>query len=776
MTKKRKTKTMRLLMKEKKELKGNMRKEGNNATKMEKLQTLKKRILDEDAENYYRRLQKTCNDITKDGKFNSGKFWEVKKKMDRKKEDKPHAVRNNKGELVTENGEILNAYKDYFEDLLTITNKKTKLEENKETVEKVEKEFNEIVERGRMQEPIKTSTELVEAVVKGLKKKKARDIYGWNNEMLKDGGIEMIESLRKMADAVQMKCETPNPWNYMIIKCTHKRGLMEELPNKRGLFLTNIVGKAYENITDRSSNVKFDKSQNGGTKGKGGVDNWMMLMAIVDEGKRLKKPVYLFFADLVKCFDRLWLKDCLNDLHSCGMREREVLLLYKMNESAVFRVSTPVGLTEEVEVREVVKQGTVYGPKLCCASTGKVNKNLEVEEVVYPTVSVKALTYVDDINSNGRKQVVEAVMERCGELEKEKLWEFSTEKSNWMCQRNRKRNVEDIEVEVAQGKIKKVRVYKYLGNMINEEGNMDDQLEFMEGKIGGIVSEANRMCCQSKIGKYEIEGKRLVYEQLGVPSVYYNIEVWTNFRQSDKDKLESIQGRLLKGLYGLPKTTPYWGLLYELDIVPILYVITYKRMMLYHNIVNSDDSREIQHLVKAQEISGYDECWFGNLRKEGLEIDMIIDEGKVKGKQKSKWKEEVKSKINEAVAKRMRDKKKTSKKMRFLNTSGCNTYLTEVYNDDARLALKIRLNMVDWIQGNFGGKGNCPMCGGEDTTEHVFECNNERLDVVNIKNLEDGKEMMEIVRHFRETEKKRKELVTSEIEIRMNVLQTEGTL
>ena len=79
MTKKRNTKTMRLLLKEKKELKGNMRKEGNNTSKMEKLQTLKKRILDEEAESYYRRLQKTCNDITKDGKFNSGKFWEVKK-------------------------------------------------------------------------------------------------------------------------------------------------------------------------------------------------------------------------------------------------------------------------------------------------------------------------------------------------------------------------------------------------------------------------------------------------------------------------------------------------------------------------------------------------------------------------------------------------------------------------------------------------------------------------------------------------------------------------
>ena len=45
-----------------------------------------------------------------------------------------------------------------------------------------------------------------------------------------------------------------------------------------------------------------------------------------------------------------------------------------MNERAVFRVSTPAGLTKEVEVKEIVKQGTVFGPKLCCASTGKIIK------------------------------------------------------------------------------------------------------------------------------------------------------------------------------------------------------------------------------------------------------------------------------------------------------------------------------------------------------------------------------------------------------------------
>ena len=62
---------------------------------------------------------------------------------------------------------------------------------------------------------------------------------------------------------------------------------------------------------------------------------------------------------------------------------------------------------------------------------------------------------MDDINSSGGKQVVEEVMKKCGDMEKEKLWEFSTEKSNWMCQKNRKRNVEDIEVDVKQGGLEK---------------------------------------------------------------------------------------------------------------------------------------------------------------------------------------------------------------------------------------------------------------------------------------------------------------------------------
>ena len=154
-----------------------------------------------------------------------------------------------------------------------------------------------------------------------------------------------------------------------------------------------------------------------------------------------------------------------------------------------------------MEVKEIVKQGTVFGPKLCCASTGKINEGLEEKEVIYPTVSIQAMTYMDDIEGGGTAKFVQAVMDQCREKEIEKLWEFSAKKSKWMCIANRKKKTEQLEVEVRQGLLGKTEVYKLLGNMVNNKGNMDDQIKYMEGKVGGIIREGVKMCCATRIGK-----------------------------------------------------------------------------------------------------------------------------------------------------------------------------------------------------------------------------------------------------------------------------------
>ena len=218
----------------------------------------------------------------------------------------------------------------------------------------------------------------------------------------------------------------------------------------------------------------------------------------------------------------------------------------------------------------------------------------------------------------------------------------------------------------------------------------------------------------------------------------------------------------------MPKTTPYWGVVCELGIRPIKLTLLYKKLMLYHNFINSDDERKVRTLVEAQKESGIEQCWYAEVRKETEEIGIDLDKEEVKGKMKSKWKKEVKKKIKEAEEKLFTEKRMEMKKLRFFATKGCDTYLKEIYNEDARQAMKIRMNMVEWIEGNVGKEAPCPLCyRGMDTTEHVFACKEMGEWGVTVKDLENGTQMMNIVEMFRENEDRRRIMVMNEIETKM---------
>jgi hypothetical protein len=214
--------------------------------------------------------------------------------------------------------------------------------------------------------------------------------------------------------------------------------------------------------------------------------------------------------------------------------------------------------------------------------------------------------------------------------------------------------------------LRKTDKYKFLGNYVNDKGNIDDQLKFMESKVSGAIREANKICCQNKVGKGVFEAKKLVYRLQVTKAVFHNIEAWTNLRKADWEKLECIQGKILRGLFGLPKSTPYWGMLYELDIIPVKLLHTYQRMMVYHNMMNSDSERIARDVLIEQEKNSHRECWIGNAKEEASAIGLEVSKEIVEGKSKSSWKKEVKDKITAAFEKEAETKKQQGKKLRFL--------------------------------------------------------------------------------------------------------------
>ena len=56
------------------------------------------------------------------------------------------------------------------------------------------------------------------------------------------------------------------------------------------------------------------------------------------------------------------------------MREREIVMLLKLNERAKMKIETPYGQTKGIESTRIVKQGTVYRPRTCCVSTDQINR------------------------------------------------------------------------------------------------------------------------------------------------------------------------------------------------------------------------------------------------------------------------------------------------------------------------------------------------------------------------------------------------------------------
>ena len=48
-------------------------------------------------------------------------------------------------------------------------------------------------------------------------------------------------------------------------------------------------------------------------------------------------------------------------------------MLYEMSKTTEIAVDTTIGNTESIEITEVVKQGSIFGPTVCFATTAKVN-------------------------------------------------------------------------------------------------------------------------------------------------------------------------------------------------------------------------------------------------------------------------------------------------------------------------------------------------------------------------------------------------------------------
>ena len=170
--------------------------------------------------------------------------------------------------------------------------------------------------------------------------------------------------------------------------------------------------------------------QTEGKKNKSAMDNIIIINAIKEKQRQSHKNTYLFFTDAEKCFDKLWLKDCLIDMEEIGYNRNDIKILYEMNKKAEIIVDTTVGQTESISIKEIVKQGSIFGPIMCCATTSKVNNIGEIVQYSYGKVDIGMSVYMDDI-AGGIAEIRKGIR-NCAKMEEEKKMRYKPKKTKYM--------------------------------------------------------------------------------------------------------------------------------------------------------------------------------------------------------------------------------------------------------------------------------------------------------------------------------------------------------
>ena len=233
------------------------------------------------------------------------------------------------------------------------------------------------------------------------------------------------------------------------------------------------------------------------------------------------------------------------------------------------------------------------------------------------------------------------------------------------------------------------------------------------------------------LGRYKTEIGLLLRKVMLINCMLFNSEVWNCVNEKHMKDLEKIDENLLRRLLGAHSKTPLEILYLETGSLPIKFIISLRRLLYLHTIVNRNDDELTKKVYNTQK-----ECPtkgdFCELVREDLRL-IGLEEDSISNYSKSSFKKAVKAAINEKALAYLQELQKAHSKVNKIEYTKMHIqpYLTSPIfsNIEARLLFKIRSGFIN-CKSNFKymckeNNMQCTLCQKhEDDQKHILECPN----------------------------------------------------
>ena len=251
-----------------------------------------------------------------------------------------------------------------------------------------------------------------------------------------------------------------------------------------------------------------------------------------------------------------------------------------------------------------------------------------------------------------------------------------------------------------------------------------------QAKGYGIINNILAIVNEVPLGQWKVDAGLRLRQAMLVNGVLFNSEAWHNVSMNDLILLEKVDEALLRGLVNGHAKIPLEALFLETSSIPIRFIVSSRRIMYLHSILQKSPEELVRRVFEAQkaDTSPGDFCELVSEDKDILGINMSDQE--IGSMSKCKLKKIVKNNTKEAAFKYLQSLKESHSKLDGLEYSNFEkaSYLSSPLfrSEDMKLLLGLRTRTVNGIRNDFRGMypdNMCPLnCGEVDTLPHILQC------------------------------------------------------
>ena len=542
-----------------------------------------------------------------------------------------------------------------------------------------------------------------------------------------------------LMNQIKVQQKVPSALKLCNITSLYKnKGSKKDFENYRGIFrvvvLRSILDKLIYNDEYPGIDKNLTDSNVGARQNRNIRDNIFVINAISNEAvKRKLKGIDMQIFDVYKCFDKLWAKECLNDLYECGFTNDKLPLLYKENVDAQVAIKTASGITRRTSVSDVVMQGTVWGSLMCTSTMDKLGKlayAMPESLYKYKGVPVPPLGMVDDIIhvSNGENtakmnKVINTFIEsKKLKLSESKCFRVHIGKDHDKCPK----------LKVHEHDMKDSDKEKYLGDIIDSNGKITGTIENRKKRGQGIITEIMAIINEIPFGEYRTEVALKLRESMLLNGMLFNSEAWHGLTLANIAALEVVDQALLRAILNAHRGTTKEFLYLETGTVPISWILSQRRINFLKHILSRGEDELLKKVYLAQKEQPNQGDFVKIVEHDLKRFELKVEDIETMSKEMLK-KELRKRALSAAFVELFRNMQGSTKvKGIKYDRLELQEYLKSRMSDEVRNTITgLRSKCVRGVKSNFPNLHkvcqHCPlMCNSQtpqlDTQDHILVC------------------------------------------------------